>query len=82
MYLRGGGVCLLMTTLPATAALGAALNDWRRHVVALAGVAVAFGAALVVGSSEAYYGAALITFTIWMAWFVLTAVAWFRLADF
>ncbi|QZP39814.1 hypothetical protein K6T50_17345 (plasmid) [Halobaculum magnesiiphilum] len=59
-----------------------ALRDWRRHAAAVASVAVAFGVASSLGSSVAYYTAALVTFTIWMAWFVLTAVEVIRLADF
>lgn len=50
--------------------------------MALALVGVAFGAAVVVGTSVAYYGAALATFAIWMAWFVLVAIDWLRVADF
>lgn len=70
-----------MPNYPARAALMEALRDWRRHAAALAGVALAFGVASSLGSNVAYYTAALITFTIWMAWFVLTAVEVIRLAD-
>ena len=71
-----------MSNNPARAAVMEALRDWRRHAAALAGVAVAFGIASSLGSSVAYYTAALITFTIWMAWFVLTVVEVIRLAEF
>ncbi|AZH25195.1 hypothetical protein [Haloplanus aerogenes] len=71
-----------MATRPARAALKEALSDWRRHVLALAGVVLVFGIAALVGSEGAYYGAALIAFVIWMGWFVLTAVEWIRLAEF
>jgi hypothetical protein len=71
-----------MATRPARAALKEALSDWRRHALALAGVAAAFGIAALVGADGAYYGAALVAFTIWMVWFVLTAVEWIRLAEF
>lgn len=40
------------------------------------------GFAYVLGTKEAYYGAALVAFTIWMAWFVLMAIEWIQLADF
>jgi hypothetical protein len=71
-----------MATRSAGAALKAALDDWRRHALALAGVAAAFGVATYLDSAGAYYGAALMTFTIWMLWFVLTVVEWIRLAEF
>lgn len=71
-----------MSEQPARTALAAALGDWRRHLAALALVAVAFGAATAVGSSVAYYAAALLAFAVWMAWFVLTAIEWIRHADF
>jgi hypothetical protein len=71
-----------MATHPARAALREALDDWRRHALALTGVVLAFGIAALFDSDGAYYGAALVTFTIWMVWFVLTAVEWIRLADF
>jgi hypothetical protein len=71
-----------MATRPARAALKEALSDWRRHTLALAGVASVFGIASLLDSNGAYYGAALVTFTIWMVWFVLTAVEWIRLAEF
>jgi len=71
-----------MATRSARAALKQALGDWRRHALALAGIAAAFGSAALLDSSGAYFGAALIAFTIWMGWFVLTAVEWIRLAEF
>jgi hypothetical protein len=66
----------------ARAALRAALADWRRHVGALAVVAAAFGVAAVVSRPEAQYAAWLITFSVWMAWFVLTTIEWIRHAEF
>lgn len=71
-----------MSDRPGRAALVGALADWRRHALALATVVAAFGVAAVVGSSVAYYGAALVAFSVWMAWFVLTTIEWIRRADF
>lgn len=71
-----------MTTQPGRAALVASLKDWRRHSVALGVVVVAFGIAFLLSSEIAYYGAWLLTFAVWMAWFVLTAIEWIRHADF
>lgn len=71
-----------MTGQPARAALRAALADWRRHAVAVALVVVAFGVAELVAAPTARYGAYLIAFAVWMAWFVLTCVEWLRHADF
>lgn len=65
-----------------TTALIEALRDWPRNVAALLTVAAALGSASVIGSKEAYYGASLVIFTVWMAWFVLTAVEWLKRADF
>ncbi|WP_254544295.1 hypothetical protein [Halomarina pelagica] len=71
-----------MSNRPARTALVTALGDRRRHLVALALVAAAFGVAAVLASSVAYYAAALIAFAVWMGWFVLTAVDWLDRADF
>jgi hypothetical protein len=71
-----------MSNQPARAAVVAALSDWRRHAVALAAVAVTFAVAAVSGVTGAYYGAALVAFTVWMAWFVLTTIDFLRRADF
>jgi hypothetical protein len=71
-----------MASRPAEAALWEALTDRRRNLAALALVAVAVGLATLVGSGGAYYAAALTAFTVWMAWFVLMAIDWIRLADF
>ena len=71
-----------MSNRRAESALVEALRDWRRHAAALAIVAAVFGGAFVLGSREAYYGAALVAFSVWMGWFVLTAIEWIRLADF
>ncbi|MFB6072515.1 MAG: hypothetical protein ABEJ88_06055 [Halobacterium sp.] len=65
-----------MSERPARTAVVAALSDWRRHALALATVAAA---ADVPG---AYYGAALVAFTVWMAWFVATTIGFIRHADF
>jgi uncharacterized membrane protein (DUF106 family) len=67
---------------PGRAALVAALADWQRHVGALVIVAAAFGVAWRIGSNRAYYTASLVTFTVWMGWFVLTAIEWLRRAEF
>lgn len=71
-----------MSNQPARTAVVAALSHWQRHAVAVAAVAVTFGVAAASGVSGAYYGAALIAFTVWMAWFVLTTIEFLRRADF
>lgn len=63
-------------------ALRAALADWRRHAVAVGLVVAGFALAASVGTPEARYLAALFAFSVWMAWFVLTAVEWIRHAEF
>lgn len=67
---------------PATDALVAALGDWRRHGLAAVVVVLAFAAAASVGDAGAYYGAALVAFCAWMAWFVLTVIDWIGRAEF
>ncbi|MFB6096774.1 MAG: hypothetical protein ABEJ74_05245 [Haloferacaceae archaeon] len=67
---------------PGRVALGRALASPRRHLGALAVVVAAYGAAALLGTEIGYYVAALVTFTVWMAWFVLTAVALFRHVEF
>ena len=64
------------------AALKVALSDWRRNAAALLAAGVVLAGAVVVGSNEAYYLAALILFTIWMVWFVLAGIDWVRVAEF
>ena len=71
-----------MVDQPARAAAVAALSDWRRHALALVIVVAGFGAAAASGAPEAYYGAVLVAFTVWMAWFVLTTIDFLRRADF
>lgn len=71
-----------MSNRPATTALATALSNWRRHLVAAALVVAAFAIASVLASGTAYYAAALSSFAVWMAWFVLTAVDVIRNADF
>lgn len=71
-----------MSNRPAEAALLDALRDRRRNGGAIGLVLLAFGVAALIGSSGAYYAAGLITFTIWMAWFVLMTIEWIRMADF
>lgn len=66
----------------AWSALRVALADWRRHAGALALVVLAFGVAAVVRAPEVQYGAYLFVFSVWMGWFVLTAVEWIDHADF
>ena len=72
-----------MSDRPGRTAVRAALADWRRHLVAVAMVTAAVAVAeFGFGTSSARYGAVLVAFAVWMAWFVLTAVAWIRHADF
>ncbi|WP_135535142.1 MULTISPECIES: hypothetical protein [Halostella] len=71
-----------MANRPATTALAAALSNWRRHLVAVSLVVVAFAVATMFASSTAYYGAALVAFAVWMGWFVLTVVDLIGRADF
>ena len=71
-----------MTKHPAQAALVEALADARRNGVALGLAGAALGSAVLLGTDEAYFGAGLVVFTVWMGWFVLTAVEWLRRADF
>jgi hypothetical protein len=71
-----------VTEQPARAAVVAALSDWRRHAAAVAAVVVAFVVAGATGVAGAYYGAALVAFTVWMAWFVLTTIDFLRRANF
>ena len=65
-----------------TTALIEALRDWRRNAVALVFAVGTLAAAAYVGSKEAYYLAAMVVFTIWMGWFVLTGIEWVKRADF
>lgn len=67
---------------PATDALSFALADRWRNLAALALVGIAITVAAVLDTSIAYYGAGLATFAVWMAWFVLVAIDWLRVADF
>jgi hypothetical protein len=62
-------------------ALVEALRDRRRNTAALLGVAVSLASAVVIGTSVAYYAAAPISFSIWMAWFVLASIEWVKRAD-
>ena len=67
---------------PVRVDVASALGEWRLHLAALAVVAAAFVAAAAVGSTVAYYAAALVSFSVWMAWFVMMAVDVLRGADF
>ena len=59
------------------------LAPTRRTLTALAAAALVLAVGyLVVGSPEARYGAWLVVFALWMAWFVSTAVEWISNADF
>ena len=71
-----------MTGESARGALTASLRNWRRHAVAVGIVLAGFAVAALVGSDVARYGAVLLAFSVWMLWFVLTAVDWIRRADF
>jgi len=53
-------------------ALLTALGNWKRNVLAFGAIAAVFGGAMLASSRVALYGAGLVAFTIWMAWFVLT----------
>jgi hypothetical protein len=64
------------------AALKRALQDRRRNSAALLSAAAVLGSGLLVGTREARYLAALILFTIWMVWFVLTGIEWVKRAEF
>lgn len=71
-----------MPETTARTALRAALADWRRHAGALAVVAAAFVVAALVSDPMAQYAAYLVTFAVWMVWFVLTTIEWIRRAEF
>lgn len=71
-----------MSDRPAEAALVTALSDRRRNLAAFALVAAAVAVAALSSSSVVRYAGVLTAFSVWMAWFVLTAVDWLRLADF
>jgi hypothetical protein len=59
------------------------LGPNRRNFVALAVVGVILaGTYVFVSDPLIRYGAWLVVFTIWMAWFVLSAVEWISNADF
>lgn len=62
--------------------VASALVERRYHLAALATVVVAFGVAALIGTNVAYYAAALLAFSVWMAWFVQTVVDWLRHAEF
>ncbi|MFC7229260.1 hypothetical protein N0B31_17810 [Salinirubellus salinus] len=63
-------------------ALRGALADWPRHGAALVVALSAVAVALLVDTPSARYGAGLIVFSVWMAWFVLTAIAFVERARF
>jgi hypothetical protein len=67
---------------PGREALWAALGDRQRNLLTLVAVVGVVGVAVSVDSSVAYYGAGLTVFSIWMVWFVLTAIDWLRRAEF
>ncbi|NHN43371.1 hypothetical protein G9C85_17275 [Halorubellus sp. JP-L1] len=71
-----------MPERPATDAVRAALRHRERNALALAVVVGALAIAAAVGTSPAYFTAALVAFCAWMAWFVLTVIDWIRLAEF
>lgn len=71
-----------MTDERARAAFVHALTDWRRNLVAVAIAALGFVVAWAIDTPSAYYGAWLVAFSVYMAWFVLAAVEWVRQADF
>lgn len=65
-----------------TSALVEALRDRRRNLGALGFAVAVLAVATLVGSRVAYYAAALILFSTWMAWFVFTCIEWVERADF
>lgn len=71
-----------MSRSDSRAALAAALGNHCRNLLALGAIGLAFLAAELVGGSPARYGAYLVAFAVWMAWFVLAAVDWIARADF
>lgn len=71
-----------MSHRPARTALATALDDRRRHALALALVLLTVGVAALLGSAVGWYAAGLVVFTVWMVWFVLTGIAFLRNADF
>ncbi|WP_313695144.1 hypothetical protein [Halorarum halobium] len=71
-----------MSKPPARVEASDSPGEWRHHLLALAIVVLAFGVAAAVGSEVAYYAAALVAFSVWMGWFVMTAVEWLRHAEF
>ncbi|QLG27066.1 hypothetical protein HUG10_05690 [Halorarum halophilum] len=70
-----------MPNPPARTDAAGTLVERRYHLVALAIVVVAFAVAALVGTRVAYYAAALVSFSVWMAWFVQTVVDWLRHAE-
>lgn len=66
----------------ARAAFVAALTDRRRNGIALAIALAAVASAVAIDTPLAYYGAGLVAFSVYMAWFILAAVEWIGLADF
>ncbi|MWG34601.1 hypothetical protein [Halomarina oriensis] len=61
----------------------AALGDHLRNRLALAVVTLAaLVAFVIVPDVRLQYAAALVAFTVWMAWFVAAAVDWLSRADF
>ncbi|MFB6197099.1 MAG: hypothetical protein ABEI52_02355 [Halobacteriaceae archaeon] len=67
------------TNVPVYRGLAIALNDWRRNVIAILIVVISYGFAVIIGSNLALYAAALIAFSTWMGWFVLTGVEFINL---
>lgn len=72
-----------MSDPDARAATRAALGDRLRNRLALAVVSLAaFVAFVLVPDPRLQYAAALVAFTVWMAWFVAAAVDWLGRAEF
>ncbi len=67
-----------MADVPVRVAVRRAVTDPRRTVGAVGLAVLAVGAAAAVGTGVAYFAAGLVVFTVWMAWFVATAVAVLR----
>lgn len=58
------------------------LGSGRRSILALAAVGVLLGIGAVTDAGSLGYGAYLVAFVIWMAWFVGAFVRWLSTADF
>ncbi|WP_435179142.1 hypothetical protein [Halorussus sp. AFM4] len=58
------------------------LGPTYRNLAALAVLAAVLGVAYLVADPLVRYGAGLVAFAVWMAWFVTVAREWISRADF